>query len=667
MNKSVLTVLVMIVPIAISACFRRDVNPTVNTDDIQNSMSAVVSDAGTQTDVTGNGNGTDLFTATHASNEIAIVNLDEGIEINGRLQVYSNQIIQFTSDDIFSYTSLSEARTGIETGRYGAYIIIPATFSSSVESINTTPSACNLEYVIDSQSAVQTDLLRNIYEFYMDLNNRISYMYLANILSNFHEAQDNARTVISNDIYDYDVMTGIQPNDLTSSITLTETTLPENNTQPLNIDGYSQAMSGMISSINESYSASATDINERLTTINESLAGFSNAARDAATGLSSYRESINSIENLQSVTQAQHSDLLNLFSGVDEYGAGSDALVNALHEDIDILDQSLARSLTDYRESIINSIDRPGYFECSVNDDDGVVEIRDGESIIRYISLDADEESGEEATVTLTVSELEELVESIQSRAFDKYGENIDDIRNRDADISGISLYDQNGRQITYTTESGDNIPMSLEYLVSDIVDITDELSGGLIESEIDTLFQDYSLYADAFTSYVNGQIADINEQLDTSKTGIIDVISSVENAADTCAGTITDNRVRFDPGAANAGLSSLQNYAYSIWQAATENNTEQVNYTHSVLMAESENMRTLQQNIFDAQALSNQTVAEGLENAISVRIRTSDENQLLMNDFIGMLPNTRLGTLENTTTYQFIANPITLTESSGH
>ena len=68
--------------------------------------------------------------------------------------------------------------------------------------------------------------------------------------------------------------------------------------------------------------------------------------------------------------------------------------------------------------------------------------------------------------------------------------------------------------------------------------------------------------------------------------------------------------------------------------------------------LAETNNLSILRQNILDAYNLSQQSVEDGLSNAINVRGQTSAQNQLLMNDFIGMLPYTRLGTLENTTAY---------------
>lgn len=77
---------------------------------------------------------------TVESQGVAVVNLDTGIS-DGNTQVYyGEQIINFPNDN-FIYTSLEDARNGIEEGRYGAYIIIPSDFSENVESLNTVPAA----------------------------------------------------------------------------------------------------------------------------------------------------------------------------------------------------------------------------------------------------------------------------------------------------------------------------------------------------------------------------------------------------------------------------------------------------------------------------------------------------------------------------------------------
>ena len=65
-------------------------------------------------------------------------------------------------------------------------------------------------------------------------------MYLANILSDFHSAQDNAATVINNDILDYNAMLAVQPTDIASTLVLSETPIPSNNTPMLDVSGCRQ-------------------------------------------------------------------------------------------------------------------------------------------------------------------------------------------------------------------------------------------------------------------------------------------------------------------------------------------------------------------------------------------------------------------------------------------
>ena len=200
---------------------------------------------------------------TNESTVIAIVNLDEGVGYDGQLEVYSSQIIQFPENNCtYEYTSLSDAETGIVDGRYGAYIIIPATFSESIVSINATPSPCNIDYVISEAASEQGILIAGIYDLYINLNNRISYMYLANILSDFHIAQDNAATVINNDILDYNAMLAVQPTDIASTLVLSETPIPSNNTPMLDVSGCWQTMSSTVNNINTLYSNATSDINE---------------------------------------------------------------------------------------------------------------------------------------------------------------------------------------------------------------------------------------------------------------------------------------------------------------------------------------------------------------------------------------------------------------------
>ena len=148
---------------------------------------------------------------TEELRKIAVVNLDEGVtKDEGRVN-YAERLSRFPSMD-FEYASLEAARTGLETGKYGAYIIIPAAFSQNVESINTAPQVSQLEYIV-SQSCSgrrQYELLYHVWSYIDSLNNHLSYMYVDNILREFHDAQDGAGRVMENDLRDLEAMERIQ-------------------------------------------------------------------------------------------------------------------------------------------------------------------------------------------------------------------------------------------------------------------------------------------------------------------------------------------------------------------------------------------------------------------------------------------------------------------------
>ena len=113
---------------------------------------------------------------------------------------------------------------GFETGKYGAYVTIPATFSQSVESLNGTPQFSQIEYVINKSFSGKTqyELLYNVVSYTESLNDSLSYMYLDNILNEFHNAQDGASDVMSNDLRDKDAIDRIVASDLVALIEMPE-------------------------------------------------------------------------------------------------------------------------------------------------------------------------------------------------------------------------------------------------------------------------------------------------------------------------------------------------------------------------------------------------------------------------------------------------------------
>lgn len=195
------------------------------------------------------------------SEKIAVVNLDEGVRGRTGQVNYAEKLSRFPSMD-FEYTSLEAARAGLEAGRYGAYIIIPAVFSQNVESINSTPQVSQLEYAVNRSYSQERryELLYNVQSYIDSLNDRLSYMYVDNILKEFHEAQDRADQVMDNDLKDKTAMERIEIGDLLVLEEVPDFQMEENTVEAPDISGYMEKNTVLANSMKEEYERSIKEI-----------------------------------------------------------------------------------------------------------------------------------------------------------------------------------------------------------------------------------------------------------------------------------------------------------------------------------------------------------------------------------------------------------------------
>ena len=157
------------------------------------------------------------------TNLTAIVNADAGMEKQGKVVSYSQSLLGTLSIP-YEITGIEDAKQGIENGTYSAYMILPGTFSESVESINSTPQKAVLEYVIAQNLTpdAQAKAIYSIGNAYTALNNGISELYLSSVLSEVHKVQDAASMIKDNDIRDLEALGEVTGNDLTETIQLPE-------------------------------------------------------------------------------------------------------------------------------------------------------------------------------------------------------------------------------------------------------------------------------------------------------------------------------------------------------------------------------------------------------------------------------------------------------------
>jgi hypothetical protein len=206
---------------------------------------------------------------TKESNKIAVVNLDEGVSgREGRVN-YGERLSRFPSMD-FEYSSLEAARYGLETGRYGAYVIIPATFSQNVESINASPQVSKLEYAVNQSYSGkrQYELLYNIWSYIDSLNNHLSYMYVDNILREFHDAQDQAEYVMENDLEDIRAIEKIRTQELVTLAKSPQMPMDEAKPELLDISFYTAQSVMLAESLDAQYENCIQNIQTNIASLN---------------------------------------------------------------------------------------------------------------------------------------------------------------------------------------------------------------------------------------------------------------------------------------------------------------------------------------------------------------------------------------------------------------
>lgn len=153
---------------------------------------------------------------------VAIVNLDEGADIDGTRINYGRELGVFPNENYVN-ASLEEARSGILNGTYGAFIVIPPSFSDAVESINEFPKKAELSYTINPNLSDATKLVvtDEVVEYLSSMNDTLSYVYVTSIMSEFHDVQDGSKIILEHDIEDLNNIISIDPGKLSTDIEYT--------------------------------------------------------------------------------------------------------------------------------------------------------------------------------------------------------------------------------------------------------------------------------------------------------------------------------------------------------------------------------------------------------------------------------------------------------------
>ncbi|XZH88399.1 YhgE/Pip domain-containing protein [Clostridium perfringens] len=175
---------------------------------------------------------------TKVSSNIAIVNQDTGVEKGDKYINYSEKIIE-NLDSKYIVTSREIAKKGLKNGEFSALIVFPGKFSDNVTSINNeNPEKAQFYFELSPKlsNVEKAETEESITKLEREINDKISYIYVANILNEFHDSQDKVIDVLENDNEQVKKILSINDNDLVKSINIRDFEKLKIDINTLNLD-----------------------------------------------------------------------------------------------------------------------------------------------------------------------------------------------------------------------------------------------------------------------------------------------------------------------------------------------------------------------------------------------------------------------------------------------
>lgn len=653
---------------------------------------------------------------------IAVVNLDSGVTVNGGQVYYGEQIIDFP-DESFSYTSLEDARRGIEGDRYGAYIIIPSDFSECVESLNGMPDSAKIQYAITENSGGdgQSELLQRVLRFGEDLNSQMSYMYLCSIMDEFHSAQDEAITVMENDMTDKAAIEQIQPSNLISMVAVPELVQPEDTTRTADLTGYMQKNAALIETIDSGYRNSLEDAKQQLD-------GLKEDGNVLAEELQILSGSIGEIDLVADETgqPVYHAGIANLRTLIAAYNVGCQESTNERlamlgqaetqqQQAVTLLEQSIAaynqkldelsqEQIENYNQTVADQLPK---LVLSQEGDSDAPQYRLSCDTVRGMGMPPSVMILLEETEDVEGSHNREVFDIILGRILSADTASMDEVWQQcDAEqriaefltenhylstkdfmrgyIDGNVSIEKNTYAIRvvgdfaaieqYITDSLE----TLDFAEANLPEFKAEWTSG--ENEIIT-FRDMmtdieTLYEVLEEHITNGSFLDSNSVEQVVTEGCIQPLEGrSEDVKEQLTGvqatelelllayqrSIEEYTPKQTTSFLYENISKMRENVSAMQEEARQSNQSYMEYADNVYMTAQDNIMLLQDHIREATVVSEQTVRDALADAQRIKNETSSENQSVMADFASKLPYTRIGSMEYTQAYEFIANPTQL------
>ena len=645
------------------------------------------------------------------SSDIALINLDEGVEIEGRKLYYAQNLLS-TQGENLKFTSLNDAKIGLENGTYAAYILLPSTFSASIESINEKPVKVELEYELSDKLAPESKagIVKGIEDFKLKLSNDISYMYVSAVMDEFHNAQDNSKLVLDNDKKELESMSLIKVRDVISPIDFPEIEFVEFARNRLEIEpivsSNLELIDAMKNSLLEKIQLGKDDyesVSKDKGLLDEGSKDFLNILGGLDIESDDNGEPVyqSGIDKLATQVNKYNAQLINNRTWISsELASNSNATRSSSQEYVD-------NSLSNIKNSWQNSIDT-ALREANKNIERLVTQALENLLSIQeriYDELDLYVRDEFQAAHEYYKLEAKREVESYKENLINELIEEgyIDDdetdpiyaiiASSSNADIriatySNAESFSLRNAQVDFIDRNNFNSPMlnasadfqdtdlerrgnlfdipDISYLLGEASIVLPESQGAWYAGFIEGLERMYTISTvDIEKTVKNEVVGAIKSKSSAKYADLKDVMSKLNKSFDDYQNSLYqfDPFARIDVRVLEQSANSINSNVRDIAGKSAEYASEQSEEVAKVRAKESEHTKALRENMDTANKSTEELVGKTLDGLKDARQSNTGANKTLLEDFNNKLSYTKVGSIANKEVFEFISAPVQSSE----
>lgn len=576
---------------------------------------------------------------------VAIVNLDEGVLENGATRYYSSELITIPEVG-YEKCSLMEAREGIGNGRYGAYIIIPATFSEAVRSVDKDLLKVELKYDLNPYltDEVKQKMINTIFDFQNSISDSISYAYVYSILDEYHSIQDSSAQILENDKADLESIMAVDPDSIAQDVQYSKIEKNEYEIQSVDFSGNKATIQTNYEEINQYYKD-----------------GFESGKTAYQAVVNTNNENVNN--KINELKDIEKKDYIKNDDGSYVYDAG----ISKLEEEMN-MNKSASDRISEMREEIKKDAAlRDAIIQEYVDEQLKAIQEENKAQMNLFV---AEVEAAYDAAVVnyqadnlanplpadlITTEMINQYgIKSserglVENPSADKVRININNITiqpgdivalsddKKDAIMFNINPYDGFQRR---TFSFGDDLEAAIEDVFADSDEIKQIINEDIIKPSKER---------------IDSHVKDIDDKCDE----VIDKFSDYNNALSSfdMYGYIETDKI----------VTDIANIQTAISNLSADMNTqisEYENYVSETDRIANENIANLLEDIGTANSQTKENLNSSIEELKGNREELNKTNTDLLLDFTNHLSYTRIGDLENTTVYDFIVSPVDIDQT---